>query len=133
VRIALDDFGTGYSSLSYLTRMPISNLKVDRSFVSGLLDGGENDAIVRAVLAMAGSLGMRVTAEGVETFEQAQALKAMACDSLQGYYFGRPVAADAIPALLQRCWTLAGSGSESIENVLAPARSEVAQATICPP
>ena len=128
VRIALDDFGTGYSSLSYLTRMPISNLKVDRSFVSGLLDGGENDAIVRAVLAMAGSLGMRVTAEGVETFEQALALKAMACDSLQGYYFSRPVPAERIPALLDRCWTLAGSGSgsDSGEPVVALAVAEPA-------
>jgi EAL domain-containing protein (putative c-di-GMP-specific phosphodiesterase class I) len=106
VRIALDDFGTGYSSLAYLTRMPIGNIKVDRCFVAGLLDGGENEAIVRAVLAMAGSLGMRVTAEGVETIEQALALKSMACDSLQGFYFSRPVPADRIPALLSRRWPL---------------------------
>jgi EAL domain-containing protein (putative c-di-GMP-specific phosphodiesterase class I) len=106
VRIALDDFGTGYSSLSYLTRMPISNIKVDRSFISGLRDSGENDAIVRAVLAMASTLGMRVTAEGVETLAQAQALKAMACDTLQGYYFSRPVRADQIPALLAQHWDI---------------------------
>jgi PAS domain S-box-containing protein len=105
VHIALDDFGTGYSSLAYLTRMPISNIKVDRSFVTGLLDGGESQAIVRAILAMAGGLGMRVTAEGVETLEQAQALKAMACDYLQGFYFSRPVAPDRIPALLAHRWT----------------------------
>ena len=108
VRIALDDFGTGYSSLSYLTRMPISNLKIDRSFISGLLDGGDNAAIVRAVLAMAHSLGMRVTAEGVETRAQALALKAMACDSLQGYYFSRPVAAECLPDLLRQGWVLDG-------------------------
>ena len=106
VRIALDDFGTGYSSLSYLTRLPISNLKIDRSFVSGMLEGAENFAIVRAVLAMAHSLGMQVTAEGVETLWQARALKALTCDSLQGYYFSRPVPAEAIVALLGRCWTL---------------------------
>ncbi len=106
VRIALDDFGTGYSSLAYLTRMPISNIKVDRCFVSGLLDGGESSAIVRAVVAMASSLGMCVTAEGVETLEQAQVLRAMACDYLQGFYFSRPVAADAIPEQLTRRWTL---------------------------
>jgi PAS domain S-box-containing protein len=106
VRIALDDFGTGYSSLAYLTRMPINNIKVDRCFVAGLLDGGENEAIVRAVLAMANSLGMRVTAEGVETLEQARALKAMSCDYLQGFYFSRPVTADGVPALLTRHWTL---------------------------
>ncbi len=110
VRIALDDFGTGYSSLAYLTRMPINHIKVDRCFVAGLLGGGENEAIVRAVLAMAHSLGMRVTAEGVETLEQALALKAMACDCLQGYYFARPMAAADIPALLSRRWALDATG-----------------------
>ena len=107
VRIALDDFGTGYSSLAYLTRMPIGNIKVDRCFVTGLLEGGESEAIVRAVLAMASSLGMRVTAEGVETLAQARALQAMHCDCLQGYYFSRPVPAADIPALLALDWTLA--------------------------
>ncbi len=110
VHIALDDFGTGYSSLAYLTRMPISNIKVDRSFVAGLLDGGESQAIVRAVLAMAHALGMRVTAEGVETLEQARALKAMACDSLQGFHFSRPVPAVEVPALVARRWTLDDTG-----------------------
>jgi EAL domain-containing protein (putative c-di-GMP-specific phosphodiesterase class I) len=111
VRIALDDFGTGYSSLSYLTRMPISNLKVDRSFISGLAEGGESGAIVRAILAMAESLGLNVTAEGVETLEQACALKGMACDTLQGFYFSRPVPAAEIPALLRRRWLLEGPGT----------------------
>ena len=106
VDIALDDFGTGYSSLAYLTRMPINNIKVDRCFVGGLLGGGESRAIVRAILAMASSLGMRVTAEGVETIEQALVLKGMACDFLQGFHFSRPVAAACIPALLERRWTL---------------------------
>ena len=119
VRIALDDFGTGYSSLAYLTRMPIGNIKVDKCFVSGLLEGGESEAIVRAVLAMANSLGIRVTAEGVETLEQARALKAMACDCLQGYYFSRPVPAADIPALLARDWTLADVQSAT----LAPAHA----------
>ena len=123
VHIALDDFGTGYSSLGYLTRMPISHIKIDRCFVTGLLEGGESEAIVRAVLAMARSLGMRVTAEGVETVEQARVLKAMACDFLQGYYFSRPVTADQIPALLQQRWSLAGmgpSGGEAGPGARAP-------------
>jgi diguanylate cyclase (GGDEF)-like protein/PAS domain S-box-containing protein len=106
VRISLDDFGTGYSSLSYLTRMPFSNLKVDQSFVQGLPDDVESYAIVRAVLAMADSLGLSVTAEGVETLEQAQVLKAMNCDSLQGYYFSKPVPANEIRQLLAQRWTL---------------------------
>jgi len=118
VRIALDDFGTGYSSLGYLTRIPIGNIKVDRCFVNGLLDGGENDAIVRAILAMAGSLGMRVTAEGVETLGQVRALKAMACHDLQGNYFSRPVAAGAVPDLLRQRWTLDDAGRG--ERVGAP-------------
>ena len=106
VRIALDDFGTGCSSLSYLKRMPLNTLKVDRSFVTGLPGDGDNRAIVRAILVMADSLGLTVTAEGVETLEQAQALKAMTCRSMQGYYFSRPVEAQAIPALLARQWVL---------------------------
>ncbi len=106
VKIALDDFGTGYSSLSYLTRMPITNLKLDRSFTTGLLDGGENTAVVRAVVAMAGGLGIQVTAEGVETIEQARALEGMACDTLQGYFFSPPVCADALAPLLAHTWVL---------------------------
>ncbi len=106
VRIALDDFGTGYSSLSYLKRMPLSSLKVDRSFVTGLPGDAENHAIVRAILAMADSLGLSVTAEGVETLEQAQALKAMACKFLQGFFFSRPVVAEHVPHLLRQSWML---------------------------
>ena len=106
VRIALDDFGTGYSSLSYLKRMPLSSLKVDRSFVTGLPGDAENHAIVRAILAMADSLGLSVTAEGVETLEQAQALKAMACNFLQGFFFSRSVVAEHVPHLLRQRWML---------------------------
>ncbi len=108
VSIALDDFGTGYSSLSYLKRMPLSNLKVDQSFVTGLPDDSDNRAIVRAILAMADSLGLHVTAEGVETLEQAQTLTNMGCDTLQGYFFSRPVPAEDIPVLLTKCWSLSG-------------------------
>lgn len=104
VRTALDDFGTGYSSLAYLTRMPIGKIKIDRVFVAGLLDGGESAAIVRAVLAMADSLGMDVTAEGVETLGQAQALMAIGCNYLQGYYLSRPVPAADVPALAGKRW-----------------------------
>jgi diguanylate cyclase (GGDEF)-like protein/PAS domain S-box-containing protein len=102
VQFALDDFGTGYSSLSYLRRMPLNNVKIDRSFVMGLPHDGGNLAIVRAILSMADSLGYSVTAEGVETDEQARALTDMRCDLLQGYFIGRPVAAAEIPAELRR-------------------------------
>jgi EAL domain-containing protein (putative c-di-GMP-specific phosphodiesterase class I) len=104
VRIALDDFGTGYSSLSYLSRMPLTSVKVDRSFVAGLAGLDHNRAIVRAVLAMARSLDLSVAAEGVETVDQAMILQAMACDVLQGFLFSPPVAASEIPALLKKRW-----------------------------
>jgi predicted signal transduction protein with EAL and GGDEF domain/FixJ family two-component response regulator len=105
VKVALDDFGTGYSSMSCLKRMPLTNVKVDQSFVKGLPRDGENLAIVRAILSLAKSLGFTVTAEGVETIEQVQALRTLACDALQGFYFSRPVPAAEIPALLAHRWS----------------------------
>jgi EAL domain-containing protein (putative c-di-GMP-specific phosphodiesterase class I) len=95
VRISVDDFGTGYSSLSYLKRFPLHNLKVDRSFVAGLPDHRDSVAITLAVVAMAHSLGMNVTAEGVETPAQASFLRTIGCDKQQGYLFSRPVEATA--------------------------------------
>ncbi|MFN3544706.1 MAG: EAL domain-containing protein [Thiobacillus sp.] len=108
VQIALDDFGTGYSSMSYLKRMPLNNLKVDQSFVRGLPDDRDNHAIVRAILSLAKNLGFSVTAEGVETPEQVAALRGMNCDALQGYYFSRPVPAQAIPELVARITASSG-------------------------
>jgi diguanylate cyclase (GGDEF)-like protein/PAS domain S-box-containing protein len=91
VRISVDDFGTGYSSLSYLKRFPLHSLKVDRSFVAGLPEHRDAVAITHAVVAMAHSLGMNVTAEGVETTAQADFLRSIGCERQQGYLFGRPV------------------------------------------
>jgi diguanylate cyclase (GGDEF)-like protein/PAS domain S-box-containing protein len=101
VRISVDDFGTGYSSLSYLKRFPLHNLKIDRSFVAGLPDHRDSIAITQAVVAMAHSLGMNVTAEGVETPAQASFLRSIDCDKQQGYLFSRPVAAGAYARNLQ--------------------------------
>ncbi|WP_037495778.1 putative bifunctional diguanylate cyclase/phosphodiesterase [Sphingomonas sp. KC8] len=93
-KIAMDDFGTGYSSLAYLQRLPIDILKIDRSFVTGMLGDRDSVAIVRAVLGLADALGMETTAEGVETFELAQTLAALGCSSGQGFYFAKPLAAN---------------------------------------
>jgi diguanylate cyclase (GGDEF)-like protein len=95
VRVAMDDFGTGYSSLSYLRRLPIDNLKIDRSFVSGMLQDRDKVAIVRAVLSLADALGKTTTAEGVETIELSQTLAALGCSHGQGYFYAMPLTADA--------------------------------------
>jgi diguanylate cyclase (GGDEF)-like protein/PAS domain S-box-containing protein len=100
VLIALDDFGTGYSSLSYLKRFPIDEIKIDRSFVNGLLIDENDTAIVRTILAMAQSLSLRVVAEGVEKSGQRDFLTEHHCDEMQGYLFSKPVPPETIAALL---------------------------------
>ncbi len=97
--LAVDDFGTGYSSLNYLKQFPIDTLKIDQSFVADLVKP-DGEAIVDAILALARTLGLQVIAEGVETADQAEYLKARECDLLQGYYFSHPVTAAEVPALM---------------------------------
>ncbi len=88
----MDDFGTGHSSLRYLKRFPLTEVKIDRAFVDGLGSSPDDEAIVVAVLAMASALNLRTVAEGVETVEQRDRLRALGCHAAQGYLFGRPVA-----------------------------------------
>ena len=102
VRIAMDDFGTGYSSLSQLRSFPFNKLKIDRSFVHDLGDSDEAVAVVRAIAALGTSLGMRTTAEGVETGEQAERVMAEGCTDMQGYLLSRPRPASEISALILR-------------------------------
>ena len=102
VIIAIDDFGTGYSSMSYLKRYPIDKLKIDRSFVSDLPGDTENTAITKAIIAMAQSLNMVTVAEGVETSQQFDFLDSLGCNYFQGFYFGRPMSAQAITELLNK-------------------------------
>lgn len=99
-RLALDDFGTGYSSLSHLRRLPISVVKIDRSFIDGLATEKDDSAIVSGVIGMARGLDLKIIAEGVETKAQADALRGLSCDFMQGYLFARPLPRDAVSKLL---------------------------------
>jgi diguanylate cyclase (GGDEF)-like protein len=101
-QVAVDDFGTGYSSMNYLKRLPISELKIDQSFISDLGASSKTDAIVKAVIQLAHGLDMTVIAEGVETASQLACLNAFGCDQIQGYLFSRPVPAADIAELLRR-------------------------------
>ena len=114
VCLAIDDFGTGYSSLSYLKRFALDSLKIDRSFVDGLGDDPHDSAIVAAILALARALDLSVVAEGVETDEQLQALRALGCQAGQGFLFCRPLDEHDLTKLLARAplWNVRGSAWE---------------------
>ena len=100
IQVSLDDFGTGYSSLSYLQRFDIDYVKIDQSFVRGLVAGSTDLALCQAIIVMAHALGMRVVAEGVETQQQADLLMAAGCDFAQGYLYSRPISAADFEALV---------------------------------
>jgi EAL domain-containing protein (putative c-di-GMP-specific phosphodiesterase class I) len=98
--LVLDDFGTGYSSLTRLKRFPLDVLKIDRSFISGIETNPDDRAIVKATIDMAHAVGLTVVAEGVETREQEERLRAFGCDRAQGYLYARPQPADAMTDVL---------------------------------
>lgn len=102
VRFSLDDFGTGYSSLQYLKKLPLSQLKIDQSFVHNIVTNESDRIIVRTIIAMAHSLNLDVIAEGVETEDQKQCLLSNDCTNFQGYLFGKPVPIDEFEALLRK-------------------------------
>lgn len=100
VEIGIDDFGTGYSSLSYLHRLPINSLKIDGSFVTGMVENEDNTEIIRTIVTLAKSLRLKVIAEGVETFEQLTKLRVLECDAGQGFLFSKATDAEAAASLL---------------------------------
>jgi EAL domain-containing protein (putative c-di-GMP-specific phosphodiesterase class I) len=101
LRLAIDDFGTGYSALSYLQRFPIDVLKIDRSFIQSLGQGGARDALVRAIVALGQALNLRLVAEGIESPEQQQHLAALGCEFGQGYWFGHAQPREDFERLLE--------------------------------
>uniref|UniRef100_UPI0040559EBC putative bifunctional diguanylate cyclase/phosphodiesterase n=1 Tax=Candidatus Electrothrix sp. TaxID=2170559 RepID=UPI0040559EBC len=102
VQIAVDDFGTGYSSLAYLKRFPVNTLKIDQAFITDIVRDAHDKAIVSSILAMGQSLNLKVVAEGVETKEQMDLLKAMGCEEVQGYYLSKPLPPEGIAELLKK-------------------------------
>jgi len=121
LRISVDDFGTGYSSLSYLKKFPLSKVKIDRSFISDLVQGSNDAALVSAIIAMSHSLGLLVVAEGVETDEQLRFLQDLHCDEIQGYLVSKPLPSDEICELLDR--------SASIKRMIMDYGASFAQMT----
>jgi EAL domain-containing protein (putative c-di-GMP-specific phosphodiesterase class I) len=102
ITISLDDFGTGYSSLSYLKRFPIDTLKIDQAFIRDIGNSPDDEAITRAIIAMAHSMGMDVVAEGVETDVHLDFLRKEGCDYIQGYLLSRPIPDAELSQLLRR-------------------------------
>jgi EAL domain-containing protein (putative c-di-GMP-specific phosphodiesterase class I) len=106
VKLSIDDFGTGYSSMAYLRRLPVDELKVDRSFVMGMTTNSADAVLVRTAIDLGHNLGLTVVAEGVEGAEHVQALRALGCDIAQGYHYARPMLGEALTTLLDQVGTI---------------------------
>jgi EAL domain-containing protein (putative c-di-GMP-specific phosphodiesterase class I) len=102
IRLAIDDFGTGYSSLSYLRRFPVDVLKIDRSFVDGVTEGTQKQALLRTIVELGRTLNLETVAEGIELHEELHQLRSLECELGQGYLFARPLTAESVNTLLSR-------------------------------
>ncbi len=102
ISLAIDDFGTGYSSLSYLKKLPINRLKIDKSFIDDLPSSQESISIVKAIISLAKTFNLSITAEGVENKEQLDFLVEQECDEIQGYYFSKPLPLEELKKLLNK-------------------------------
>jgi diguanylate cyclase (GGDEF)-like protein/PAS domain S-box-containing protein len=122
IRLSIDDFGTGYSSLSYLHRFPIDTLKIDRSFVSRMVDNNENKEIVRTIVMLAQNLGMDVVAEGVETKAQLEELRRLECENGQGYLFSKPMVMKAAEKIINDTYATKAAPVKTSENAQGPKR-----------
>ncbi len=118
VRIAIDDFGTGYSSMAYLKRFPVDIVKIDRSFVEDMATNKDSTAIAAAIIAMGHTLQKEIIAEGVETLEQLELLRAQGCDHIQGYYFSRPVGAEDFARFARGHLAKSASAKNSTQNLV---------------
>ena len=100
IRFSIDDFGTGYSALKLLNNLPLSAIKIDRSFIRDMAERKADSALAHSIITIGHDAGLKVIAEGVETYEQFLLLRALSCDQIQGYYFSKPVASEEILKLL---------------------------------
>ncbi len=123
IRVCIDDFGTGYSSLSYLKRFPLDVLKIDRSFIMGLPDDGDDAAIINAILAMARHLQLEVIAEGVETEQQKDYLLFQQCASMQGYLFSRPLPGEELATFARQSLAALTKGMQKFAPVVVAGRN----------
>ncbi|WP_417310900.1 putative bifunctional diguanylate cyclase/phosphodiesterase [Devosia sp.] len=121
IRVSLDDFGSGYSSLSYLNRMPLDELKIDRSFVAKVDRDARKQQVLGGIVALGEGLGLSIIAEGAETREEVQFLARLGCDYVQGYYFSRPVPKDQVPLTIARI-----AASDADWSVADPAEGHIA-------
>jgi EAL domain-containing protein (putative c-di-GMP-specific phosphodiesterase class I) len=105
VQIAIDDFGTGYSSLNYLKRLPVNEIKIDKSFIHEMTENSDDASIVNSIIQLANSMGLKIVAEGVENEKTISQLTQLGCDMAQGYYYSKPVAAEQVAAVIDQIET----------------------------